>query len=240
MGDVDPSLDVAAVVEQLHDVGKHFGQLRDAEIISARVTKILADQTGTLEGQRLLETVADEKYRAQIASDVALDSGAIRNIVDALNELRITLPSDAITTAMARPVAQQAIRVTWRAVKRSARTAEADGGDDALHALRRAIKRAVYSTKGYSYVLGPSAEEFVARLVTLQKVIGRQHDHVIVAEWLHQAGEDHASLKLLAEPASLEERRKADNGSSQWTRAWDDVRALHPKKTVMTSYSFFD
>ena len=240
MGDVDSSLEVAALVDQLHEVGKPFGQLRDMEIISARVAKLLGDRADTHEVERLLETAADEKYRAQIASDVALDSGALRDAVAALNEFRKALPSDAVTAVMARPVAQQAIRVTWRSVKRAAATAKADGSDDSLHALRRSIKRAVYSTRGFSYVLGPSAEEFAARLVALQKVIGRQHDHVIVAEWLHQVGEDHASLKPLAHRASSEERRKAENGSTQWMRPWKEVRELHPKKTVMTTYSFFD
>jgi CHAD domain-containing protein len=240
MAEVDPSLGVATLVERLHDAGKPFGQLRDVEVIATRVNKALGESAISPEGARLLELVADDRHRAQHSSDAALDSEELRDALEALNEYRATLPSDAVTPAMARPVAQEALKVTWRSAKHAAKFAKEDNDDDLLHALRRTIKRAVYSTRGYSYVLGPSSEEFAARLVVVQKVLGRQHDRVMVAQWLASAGEQHASLEELTHALSVAERRRADHDAGEWQLPWKVVRQFHPKKTVMTTYSFFD
>lgn len=240
MSDVDPSLRVGDLTDRLHHVGEPFGQLRDTEIISERVTKVLGERRHTVEGKRLEELIAEQRGRAQHASDNALDSGELRTVLSALNEFRKHLPSDAITPAMARPVAQQAVRATWSTVKRSAKVAKKSGEDDDLHKLRRTVKRSVYSTRGFSYVLGPPSEEFAARLVVLQKALGRQHDRVIVSDWFRAAGEGDASLWALADEASREERRRADSGADAWVGPWKMVRELRPKESVMTTYSFFD
>jgi CHAD domain-containing protein len=240
MSDVDPSLKVGELTDRLHHVGEPFGQLRDTEIISERVTKVLGERRHTMEGKRLEELIAEQRGRAQRASDDALDSGELRSVLYALDEFRKRLPSDAITPAMARPVAQQAVRATWSTIKRSAKLAKKSGEDDDLHKLRRTVKRSVYSTRGFSYVLGPPSEEFAARLVVLQKALGRQHDRVIVSEWLRDAGESAASLWTLADVASREERRRADSGADDWVGPWKMVRELRPKESVMTTYSFFD
>ncbi len=240
MSDVDPSLRVGELTDRLHRAGEPFGELRDSEIISERVAKVLGERRHTVEGKRLVELIAEQRDRAQRASDDALDSGELRSVLEELNEFRRRLPSDAITPAMARPVAQQAVRATWSAVKRSAKLAKKSGEDDDLHKLRRTVKRSVYSTRGFSYVLGPPSEEFAARLVVLQKALGRQHDRVIVAEWFRDAGENDESLTSLAAEASREERRRADSGSHEWVGPWKMVRKLRPKESVMTTYSFFD
>ncbi|MCU1362340.1 MAG: domain containing protein [Acidimicrobiaceae bacterium] len=240
MSEVDPSLETHELIHRLHQVGGPFGELRDTEIISERVVKALGERRRTLEGQRLVALIMGQRSRAQSTSDDVLESGELRSVLDALNEFRRLLPSDAITPAMARPVAQQAVRVTWRTVKRVAKLAKKSGADDDLHKLRRTAKRAIYSTRGFSYVLGPSSEEFAARLVVLQKTLGRQHDRVIVSEWLRDAAESDASLKLLANEVSREERQRADDGADEWAGPWKMVRELRPEESVMTTYSFFE
>lgn len=240
MSDVDPTLRVGELMDRLHHLGEPFGELRDTEIISERVTKVLGDRRHSVEGKRLVELITEQRDRAQRSSDDALESGELRFVLDALNEFRRRLPSDAITPAMARPVAQQAVRATWSAIKRSAKLAKKSGEDDDLHKLRRTVKRSVYSTRGFSYVLGPPSEEFAARLVVLQKALGRQHDRVIVSEWFRDAGKSDESLASLAGEASREERRRADSGADEWAGPWKMVRELRPKDSVMTTYSFFD
>ena len=240
MRELDSTLKVASLVDQLHEVGKPFGALRDAEILCARVAKALGERVTSPEGQRLIETISEERYLAQRDSDVSLDSQEFRDAIGALNEFRTSLPADALTAAMARPVAQLAIRLTWRALKDAAKAAKDDESDESLHALRRSVKHANYMTRSLSYVLGPSSTEFAARLTTLQKLLGRQHDHVIVAGWLRDVGDDHASLEPIAHELSVDERRRADKDASEWRREWRSIRDLHPKTSVMTSYSFFD
>jgi CHAD domain-containing protein len=240
MSEIDTSIRVGELADRLHYVGEPFSELRDTEIISERVVKALGERLHTVEGKRLVGLITEQRVRAQSASDDALDSGGLRSVLDALNEFQQKLPRDAITPAMARPVAQQAVRATWRTVKRSAKLAKKSGEDDDLHKLRRTIKRSVYSTRGFSYVLGPPSEEFAARLVVVQKALGRQHDRVIVSEWFQDAAESDDSLAPLAHAVSREERRRADNGAGEWVGPWKMVRELRPQESVMTTYSFFD
>jgi CHAD domain-containing protein len=240
MSEVDPSLRVGELTDRLHHVGEPFGELRDTEIISERVVKVLRERRQTVEGKRLVELITDQRVRAQRASDGALDSGELHSVLDALNDFRQRLPKDAITPAMARPVAQQAVRATWSTAKRAAKLAKKSGEDDDLHKLRRTVKRSVYSTRGFSYVLGPPSEEFAARLVVVQKALGRQHDRVIVSEWFRDVADSEASLWSLADEASREERRRADSGADEWRGPWKMVRELRPQESVMTTYSFFD
>lgn len=240
MADIDQSLMVDSLARQLHEVARPLGRLRDLEILDARVVKALGDRASTLEGRRLLETIAESRYREQRATDGVLDSSDFRATIEALNASRLLLPSDAVSPAMARPVVQKVILHSWRRLRRVVKRAKVASGDDDLHLVRQNVKRTVYSTRAFSYVLGPTSEEFTDRLVTLQKFLGRQHDHVIVAEWLRDQGNDRTSLRELTVPLGVHERRRADKYAKDWLRYWQAVRDLHPRETVLTTYSFFD
>ena len=240
MGDVDESLAVAPLARQLHEIARPLGRLRDVEILESRVVKSLGPRAATPEGRRLLEVVADGRHDEQRATDAVLDSSDYRATLEALNASRLLLPSDAVTPTMARPVVQKVIRESWRRLRHVVKRAKVDSSDDDLHLVRRTVKRTVYSTRAFSYVLGPSSEEFTDRLATLQKILGRQHDHVIIAAWMGEQGDEHASLTQLTEQLGAEERRRADKYTNDWVRYWRAVRDLHPRETVLTTYSFFD
>jgi CHAD domain-containing protein len=240
MSDLDPTLDIDVLVRQLHDIGKPLGDLRDAEILEQRITKALGERATSAEGQELLARVATERHEAQRSSDLLLDSAGFRDVMNALNEYRLSLPPNAVSPAMARPVVQEAVRILWRTLRHAAKKAKNDESDENLHALRRTAKRAVYLTRAFSYVLGPSSEEFTLRLVALQKLLGRQHDHVIVSEWLQREAKDEPELEHLMHVLANEERGRADGNTEHWVRYWKSVRDLHPNKTVLTTYSFFN
>ena len=240
MGDLDSTLDNRVLVRQLHDIGKPLGDLRDAEILQQRLTKALGERGASADGQELLAKVATERREARRSCDLLLDSAGFQDVLNALNEYRLSLPPDAVSPAMAQPVVQEAVRILWRALRHAAKKAKNDESDENLHSLRRTAKRAVYLTRAFSYVLGPSSEEFTLRLVALQKLLGRQHDHVIVSEWLKREAKSEPQLKDLMHNLASDERRRADGNTSHWARYWQSVRDLHPNKTVLTTYSFFD
>jgi CHAD domain-containing protein len=240
MAQLDSTLDVDLLVRFLHEVGRPLGELRDAEILEQRMTKALGERAKSLEGRQLLHTVAEERHSAQRSTDALLESAAFRESLAALSQYRLSLPPDAVSPAMARPVVQEAVRVAWRGLRRAAKKSKVDESDDQLHELRQMVKRTAYLTRAFSYVLGPSSEEFTLRLVALQKLLGRQHDHVIVSEWLRNEAKREPSLRDLMRAIAIEERARADGYTSHWIRYWKSVRDLHPNETILTTYSFFD
>jgi CHAD domain-containing protein len=240
LSELDSSLDTHSLVRKFHEIGKPLGDLRDAEILEQRLTKALGERAESFEGRQLLGKVAQERGEAQRSADALLDSKDFQEALHALKEYRMSLPPDAVTPAMARPVVQEVVHISWRTLRHAAKKARKDESDELLHALRRTVKRTVYLTRAFSYVLGPSSEEFTLRLTALQKLLGRQHDHVIVSEWLMQWTTNDPVLNHLMHALAQEERARADGYTSHWIRYWKSVRDLQPSETVLTTYSFFD
>jgi CHAD domain-containing protein len=240
LSELDSSLDTHSLVRKFHEIGKPLGDLRDAEILEQRLTKGLGERASSLQGRQLLAKVSEERSEAQRSADGLLDSRDFQEALRALREYRMSLPPDAVSPAMARPVVQEAVRISWRTLRRAAKKARDDESDELLHALRRTVKRTAYLTRAFSYVLGPSSEEFTLRLIALQKLLGRQHDGVIVSEWLLKWTTGDPVLNHLMYTLAQEERERADGYTSHWIRYWKSVRDLHPSETVLTTYSFFD
>ncbi|MFY9782635.1 MAG: CHAD domain-containing protein [Acidimicrobiales bacterium] len=238
--DLDETLNAEAFIRQLHEIGRPLGRLRDAEILESRVLKALGDQASSVEGRQLMARVAEERREMQRSSDALVESSVFQETLTAISGLRTSLPSNAVSPAMARPVVQEAVRLSWRNLRQAAKKAKNDESDELLHALRRTVKRTVYLTRAFSYVLGPSSEEFTLRLISLQKILGRQHDHVTVSEWLKAESKREPQLRELMYALASEERDRADGYTSHWVRYWKSVRDLHPNETVLTTYSFFD
>lgn len=234
MSEVDDTLDTKSLVRQLREVGRPFGRLRDAEILELRVTKALGDRRSTPEGRKLIDVVASTRRVEQQTTDALLNSPEYLEALRALNEFRSSLPPDSVTPAMARPVAQRAVGVMWQDLRDMAKKAIAVPTDANLHLLRITGKRMLYSTQAYSYILGGSAEELARRVDAMQKFLGRQHDHVIVAVEVRRIGKDHLLLRELADALSGEERQRADDCARHWSRYWKAVRDLHPRESLLT------
>jgi len=234
MSEVDHTLNAKPLIRQLREIGRPFGRLRDAEILELRVTKALGDRRTTPEGRQLIDIVAAIRRVEQQATDSLLNSMEYLETLRSINEFRSSLPPDAVSPAMARPVARRAVAVTWRGLRSEAKRAVADPTDANLHLMRIAGKRMVYSTQAYSYVLGGPADELARRVDAMQKFLGRQHDHVIVSVEIRRVGKDHPLLRELANALSAEERQRADDCARHWPRYWVSVRDLHPRESVLT------
>ncbi len=240
MSDLDSSLEIDVLLRNLHEIGRPLGELRDLEVLEQRVAKALGHRAASFEGRELEMKVAEERREAERLTDVLLVSPSFRHVVGELDDYRLSLPTSAVSPAMARPVVQEAVRLLWRSLRHAAKKARNDDSDENLHALRQTVKRTVYLTRAFSYVLGPSSEEFTLRLVALQKILGRQHDHVVVASWLEREADSDEHLHELMHLLAKEERGRADGYKNHWVRYWKSVRDLRPNDSVLTTYSFFD
>ena len=227
---IDRSLQTATLVLQLHECGKPFGKLRDAEILEARLAKALNIHGDTTEGRHMKELAADARRNKQLAIDELLDSLAYQRVVTELDDYRSTLPASIEPPLALRPIAQRAITNSWRRLGKDAKKARRDSSDPRLHAVRISAKRMMYVTQAFAHILGPTADELAGRLDTLQHFLGTQHDHVIAAEWFNQVGHLHPELVALTKKISSEERQRAHHRVKRWRHVWKSVKNLHPRR----------
>jgi CHAD domain-containing protein len=230
MAHLEKTRSTKTLIRRLHDVGKPFGNLRDAEVLELRVTKGLGDRGETPKGLQLRKIAADVRRHEQLATEALLDSPAYEETIRALNEYQRAFPVHNVSPTIIQPIAQRVLRSSWRKLQHEVKRAKRNGSDAQLHYLRVTAKRALYSTQAFSNVLGPPAEELALRLDLLQKFLGKQHDQVIASAWTKEVGEVHPPLKKLASALAAEERRRANVNAKHWTPLWDSVRELHPRQ----------
>ena len=230
MANIEKTLATKTLIRRLHDVGKPFGDLRDAEVLELRVIKGLGERGQTPQGLQLMKLAADVRRREQLATVALLDSRAYHETLQALNEYRRGLPSRVVPPTMIQPIAKRVLQASWKRLRREVKRAKRNGNDARLHYLRITAKRALYSTQTFSNVLGPPAEELAHRLDVFQKFLGKQHDQVLAAAWTKEVGRIHPPLKKLASALAGEERKRANANAKHWTPYWEAVGELHPQR----------
>jgi CHAD domain-containing protein len=230
MAKIEKTLVTKTLIRRLQEVGKPFGNLRDAEVLELRVIKGLGKRGTTSEGVQLRRIAADARRHEQLATEVLIDSQTYRETLQALNEYRRALPAQHVTPVVLRPVAQRVLRASWREIQREVKRAKHNGNDAQLHLLRITAKRALYATQNFSKVLGPPAEELARRVDLLQKFLGKQHDQVNASQWTKKVGKDHPPLKKLAHALAAEERKRANANAKRWISRWESVCELQPRQ----------
>ncbi|HEV3187731.1 MAG TPA: CHAD domain-containing protein [Acidimicrobiales bacterium] len=225
MSTVDSSLGAEFLIGRLRDVGKPFGRLRDAEILESSVTKALGDRANTAQGQQLLDIAAHARRVEQQTTDHLLHSNAYQENLTEVSKFRRSLPSRHSTPETLRPLAERAMHASWRELRRSALKAKRHPSDANLHETRIAAKRTLYAAQALSDVLGASAKEFVRSVDAMQKYLGKQHDLAIASKWFTQVSKDYPALHGLARSLAREERRRADQRSTRWTKYWKTLEA---------------
>ncbi|HEV3267046.1 MAG TPA: CHAD domain-containing protein [Acidimicrobiales bacterium] len=225
MSSIDSSLGAEFLIGRLRDVGKPFGRLRDAEILESSVTKALGVRADTAPGRQLLDIAAHARRVEQQTTEHLLHSDAYQENLSEVTKFRRSLPSHHSTPDVLRPLAERAMHVAWRSLRRAALKAKRHPSDANLHQTRIAAKRTLYAAQALADVLGASAEEFVRSVDALQKYLGKQHDLAIASKWFTQVSEDYPALHGLARSIAREERRRADKRSSRWSRYWKKLEA---------------
>jgi len=225
MAAIESSLGAEFLIGRLGDVGKPFGRLRDAEILESTVLKALGDRADTTQGRQLLAIAAHARRVEQQTTDHILRSDTYRENIDEVSKFRHSLPSRDSTPDMLKPMAERAMHVSWRALRRVALKAIQDPADTNLHRTRIAAKRTLYAAQALSEVLGMPTEEFVSKVNELQKYLGKQHDLAIASKWCARVSKDYPALRGFSRSLGREVRRRADKRSTRWTEYWDSLVA---------------
>lgn len=230
MTEVERSLKTTKLVHRLGVVGEPFGSLRDAQILEERVRRALGAKGRSAKGKRLRRHAAALRESREVPVRAALDARAADRAIALLNEYRRAMPFQAWLMGDVKPLARVVVKNSWRELERAASHARRHPSDANLHAVRIAAKRTMYVAQGFTTVLGPRAGAFAERLDDLQHVLGRQHDHVIVATWLRAIAKNHPKVRTLTRRLAADERRRARKAARRWRRYWRRVVDVEPRR----------
>jgi CHAD domain-containing protein len=190
--------EVAGLEEDLRWLGRTLGAARDREVLGERLlrdldTLDLVERPGPM--RRRLRAWAQEGYRTAWRETVReLESPRYFALLDALDALAARPP---LRGRAARPVAKEVRRLLTREQRRAcgrvAQALELAPGaerDEAMHAARRAAKRARYAGEG------AAQPRYASAMKALQTLLGERQDALMATQALpsladvaHRAGE---------------------------------------------------
>lgn len=218
-----------------------LGEVRDTEVMHARLRGLVADEPAELvvgPVRERIDTELDARYRAAHDRVLAeLEGERYLALLDALDALVAEPPLLPLARERARTVLPGLVEHAWRRLTRALRHAErADGTerDLLLHEARKDAKRARYAAEAVASAYGKPAVAFAKAVTRLQEVLGEHQDGVVTREALRElaaaaaaAGEDgftygrlHGLEQARAETAGAGWRRARRAASKRRLRRW--------------------
>lgn len=183
------------VRDDLRDLGRVLGAARDPYVEQAALDARLADEPVELVlgpvARRIAEDRSAARTQALARAVEVLDSAEHLRLLTTLDAWATTLPRGPRAGDDAADVLPRRVGRAWRRVERRALEADAatgDARDSALHALRRAARRARYAATTASPAVGRPARRSADRAHAVQDVLGRQQDPVVRRETLRRLG----------------------------------------------------
>jgi CHAD domain-containing protein len=219
---------------ELRWLGRVLGDARDAEVLDQRFQAALADLPAELvvgpAKARVTAYFAPVQAAARQAALRALDSRRYFRLLDDLDELLDDPPQTATATAPADKILPQAVarayRLTQRRMRRARLAPAGTAREVALHAARKAAKRARYASEATEPVLGTKARRFARQMKAVQSVLGDHQDAVTargvareIGMRAHLAGENAFTFGLLNERAHRDALGYQRQARSVWKRA---------------------
>ena len=204
--------DTAELDERLKELGRILGDVRDLDVLLARL-EAEAAELGGRDGKRaesLLAALRTERSCSRSRLLAALRSDEYLALLDdtsrAIDELE---PSGSGVT-----LDEVADRASARLRKAVRKLPDAPGNEE-LHAVRKKGKRARYAAE----LAGQ--KNLVKRAKKLQDVLGEHQDAVVAAERLRELAAGAASEQALVAGRLLErEEERRSEARTAWPKAW--------------------
>ncbi|MFD0154922.1 CYTH and CHAD domain-containing protein [Streptomyces sp. NPDC055721] len=211
-----------------------LGAARDQEVLTERLRGRIDALPRTLRlgpvRGRLRSWAAARARGGRRRTLAALDSARYLALLDTLDELLADPPLRKAAARDARPVLARAVlKDHARLAARVDRALALDPGEDrdlALHAARKAAKRARYAAEAASPALGKPARRVAGRVKSVQSLLGEHQDGVVAREALrelaaqaHAAGESAFTWGLLHGREEAEAAAEERDLPEVWARA---------------------
>ena len=215
--------------DELDWLGEALGTVRDREVLAERITDAgrkldAADVTPLI---RVLREEIDDGRREL---DAGLHSRRYFGLLDELVEAARTPPL-AVEDLPAADALRESVDRAWRRLRRSAKTARADGTNEELHQVRIEAKRLRYTSEALAPVFGKRATRLARGANALQDVLGEHHDAVVARDWLREhANVDGTETTFAVGEVSALELVARDEARGKWRAAWKKARRARPTK----------
>ncbi|MBJ7608912.1 MAG: CHAD domain-containing protein [Candidatus Dormibacteraeota bacterium] len=210
----------AALRERLGGFAARLGTVRDAEVLSGR----LSDLTSLLsDGDResampLLDTAAAHlaTARTELLDELSRAEylGVIDDTIAAVTQPRWSDGADGLTSVT--PLAAR----RWRRLRQYVAALDETPTDEQLHRIRILAKRVRYAADASVPEAGEAAASSAARVAELQTVLGEQHDAVVTREWLQRQAEATTGVAFAAGQLAALELARLRHASERWPDAW--------------------
>ncbi|MFD7643527.1 CHAD domain-containing protein [Kitasatospora sp. NPDC059795] len=178
--------DHTALEDELRLLGRNLGRARDAEVLGERLLAQARELPDGGDRERVLAELATwstrEAREARTTVLGTLDSRRFHDLLDALTALAADPPLNARATRPGGPELTRILRHehhrTARRLAAAEHTPDGPARDRALHAARKAAKRARYAGE----TAGRPARSYTRRMKALQDVLGRHQDAIVARE----------------------------------------------------------
>jgi CHAD domain-containing protein len=233
-GKILRTADTTHLAAELRWLGHVLGDARDHEVLSERIEAELHQAPvelvmGPVQA-RVREHFAPLAGQSRQAVLDTLDSERYFALLDELDQLLADPPLGPDAGQPAKRALRVAVARAYRRTdKRMRHAAQAHPGEPtnvALHAARRAAKRARYAAEAVTPVYGKQAKRFVKQMKKVQSSLGTHQDAVIARNTLreigvraHLEGENAFTFGLLHEFNSTAVRDTEQRGWHDWIRA---------------------
>jgi CHAD domain-containing protein len=208
--------DTAELDEQLKQLGRVLGEVRDLDVLLARLEADAAELGGddTRHAQALLASLRTER------------SGSRSRLLGALrSEEYLALLDDATRTieelepSRSRASLDELADAAFAKVRKAVHKLPDDPADEELHAVRKKGKRARYAAELAGW------KTPVRRAKKLQDILGEHQDAVVAAERLRglSAGATPEQALAAGRLVEREEERRLE-ARAAWPKAWKKLR----------------
>jgi CHAD domain-containing protein len=212
---------------ELRWLGTELGGVRDIEVLGERFTRhadLLPESDADAARAAIRRLDADEAV-ARTDLLLALRSARYTQLQGALHDAATNPRLAPAAHRSARKALPDAVRPTWRRLRRAVKELPSVPSDAALHEVRIRAKRCRYACELASPAVGRRARDLADAVTNVQDVLGAHHDAVVARAWLAKAAlecnpAEAYALGMLAEI----ERARALEARAAFRNAWRAAR----------------
>ncbi len=215
---------VRALREELGDLGRALGEVRDADVMRLRLRRQI-DDLDAVDWPAALERLERhrgqrEAARAELATMLRSDDylALLDRLVAAASG---DMPFSPMADEPAREVLPGLARAPFKKLSKGVHAISKSEPDAELHHLRIRAKRARYAAELAAGVVGRPAQRLADALGELQDVLGDHQDACVARAWLRRAavGES-AEVAVVAGQLMEMERVEAAANRRSWRPVW--------------------
>jgi CHAD domain-containing protein len=218
---------------ELRWLGAELGGVRDVEVLHARLilhAALLPDSDADA-ARTTMRRLDRDAASARADLLVALRTPRYAQLHRALHEAVITPRVTESARVRATDALPDAVRPTWRRLRKAVGNLGAVPSDASLHEVRIRAKRCRYAAELAEPVIGKPAREFATAVTRVQDVLGEHQDAVIADAWLAKTAPECSppeayALGMLAEI----ERNLSVRARAALTSTWDTARDPHLRR----------